>query len=327
MSETTDAVTEVRAVEWTAAQKQRQHGEDNESLVSQIDRLAALIVDRYPHEIGRGGSEGAVDVAIRLLREHPTLARLTTYLTRLGRYGDPSAPANDPVGVAIALLEDPLVLLLGTETARRVRLLADLRSAPGTSEAPVVLLRSLLDQHVHRHYGGWAQLEEEQKPAPEGVLPVIARRFGAYLDVVAKPVIQGDEGPLRLELPERAFQPDTLAQDERGSQRRYVLEYPLGRRIVVDPMPDMAPPLVAYELHRYRIGTQFDEMVATPRCARCALPTSRGEDVVLSRLTEDWTPPPPVDGVYGVVQIQTGKHGLVHLQCARRDEHPRGSVA
>jgi hypothetical protein len=40
---------------------------DNEPLDSQIHRLADCILAHYPAEPGRGGSEGAVDVAIRLL--------------------------------------------------------------------------------------------------------------------------------------------------------------------------------------------------------------------------------------------------------------------
>jgi hypothetical protein len=40
---------------------------DNEPLDRQINRLADCILAHYLAEPGRGGSEGAVDVAIRLL--------------------------------------------------------------------------------------------------------------------------------------------------------------------------------------------------------------------------------------------------------------------
>jgi hypothetical protein len=40
---------------------------DNEPLDHQITRLADCILTHFPEEPGRGGSEGAVDVAIRLL--------------------------------------------------------------------------------------------------------------------------------------------------------------------------------------------------------------------------------------------------------------------
>ena len=46
-----------------------------------VDKLSQFLMDEYGESIGRGGSEGAVDLAIRLIREnaHPkTPVKLTT---------------------------------------------------------------------------------------------------------------------------------------------------------------------------------------------------------------------------------------------------------
>jgi hypothetical protein len=234
-------------------------------------------------------------------------------LTSRGDYGEAAQQtiASDPIGAAIRLLGDPLLLLLGTQLADRVRAIVQLESRPDAlARTPRDLLVDLIEGHARR-YGGWDEIEDQGRPAPEGVHPVLAKRFGRYLDVVARPI--GADGIQHATM--RTFQPDTSARDESGSQRRYILEYSLGRRVIVDPMPT-DPPLVAYELVGYRIGRQFDWDVATPRCARCAEPTEKGEDVVLACLIESWTPPDPADGVYGVVQLDLGKHGIVHTRCA-----------
>jgi hypothetical protein len=53
-------------------------GPDNQHLGDQIDRLAKCLMAYYPDEPGRTGrSEGAVDVAIRLLEEHARMLNST----------------------------------------------------------------------------------------------------------------------------------------------------------------------------------------------------------------------------------------------------------